>query len=102
MLRGADFIIEVVSARVSDSIQTIFEDACISDDKTANGTKTWSCSLLTQTPYRLSGHRDFWRISFHWTPASVLGSLKHYLYQQASVGKRGRLRTQLLRSTIGS
>lgn len=46
MLRGADFIIEVVSARVSDSIQTIFEDACISDDKTANGTKTWSCSLL--------------------------------------------------------
>lgn len=46
MLRGADFIIEVVSARVSDSIQTIFEDACISDDKTANGTKTWSCSRL--------------------------------------------------------
>lgn len=45
MLRGADFIIEVVSARVSDSIQTIFEDARISDDKTAN-TKTWSCSLL--------------------------------------------------------
>lgn len=96
MLRGADFIIGVVSARGSDPIQTVSYDRhgprnyqilhysmgtkhvlYISDSR--GNKQHCKLGLFTPKPHvrtLLMQGRDSEHIRFHWTPAWVLSTLK--------------------------